>query len=414
VHRLDPEIAGFRSYLALCALALLAGCEQAGATHAAGEAPGRSAQAVEARSQQPAPAAPEPPAGLCPDGSVRIAGAEFMVGAGSVTAAPEESPRFATRVTDFCMDETEVTVSAYAQCVQAGACSLGKLPSRFCNARRTDRGDHPMNCVDWRQASAYCSWKKMRLPSEVEWEYAARGGTDYLSYSFGNDKPDGKTCWKHVGGTCKVRSFPAGAFGLYDMTGNVWEWTSSGFGPYPWPPAHSITRVYRGGGWSRRFEKWMSPRLRNRFRVSEQGSHLGFRCAASPPGTQCAYGGAPDGGCLHGVERVECSGNQEWNGVRCARPGAPRCPGSQLEKPGLGCVPAAETSGQGPREGPSTGPVSRARSPQFDGDCQRYHPERPQAYRVTGGTHAGRNTAGRAAGCINRDVGVGWNSTCCP
>ena len=100
-----------------------------------------------------------------------------------------------------------------------------------------------MNCVDWKQASAYCGWKRMRLPSEVEWEYAARGGSKYLSYSFGNDKPDGKTCWKHVGGTCKVRSFPAGAFGLHDMTGNVWEWTSSGFGPYPWPPAHAIARV---------------------------------------------------------------------------------------------------------------------------------------------------------------------------
>jgi formylglycine-generating enzyme required for sulfatase activity len=415
VHRPDLEIASFGVCLALCMPpALLAGCEQAGAAHAAPDTPGQSAQAAAAVAGPPKAAAQAPPAApaKCPEGALEIAGAEFLVGTGSVAAAPEESPRFATRVADFCLDETEVTVRAYAACVEAGACTPGGRVSRFCNAQRTAREEHPMNCVDWNQASAYCSWKEMRLPSEVEWEYAARGGTEYLSYSFGNHAPDGKTCWKHVGGTCKVRSFPAGAFGLHDMTGNVWEWTSSGFGPYPWPPAQPVARVYRGGSWSRRFEKWLSPRLRNRFRASERGSHLGFRCAATPPGTRCPYGNAADGSCLHGVERVECVNGETWNGARCARKSAPRCPRGQLEKPGLGCVSAVEASTPGPSA--ETSPVTRARAPQFDADCQKFHPERPHAYRLTGGTHAGRNGAGRASGCINRDVGVGWNSACCP
>jgi formylglycine-generating enzyme required for sulfatase activity len=392
---------------------LLAGCDQAARAHA-GEPPGRSAQTnappppISAAPALP-PRTSEP---ICPHGSVRIAGGEFLVGTGSATAAPEESPRFATRVADFCMDVTEVTTAAYQACVTSGACSPASIAGRFCNARRSDRDDHPINCVDWNQASTYCAWRKLRLPTEVEWEYAARGGTRYLRYSFGDQPPDGNTCWKHVGGTCKVRSFRPGAFGLHDMTGNVWEWTSSGFGPYPWPPASAATRVYRGGSWSRRFEKWMSPRLRNRFRASEYGSHLGFRCASTPAGAECPYGKATDGGCLFGVERVECEGGEHWNGVRCARPGAPRCAAGRLEKPGLGCVLEFEARGAGAEHAAS--PVARARSPELDHDCQRFHPERPRAYRLTGATHAGRNASGRAAGCVNRDVGVGWNSACCP
>lgn len=343
---------------------------------------------------------------------MRVPGGAFRVGTGSPSAAPEESPSFSTRVASFCMDVTEVTVAAYADCVAAGRCTPARDERRFCNARRDDRGDHPINCVDWQQASGYCAFREMRLPSEVEWEYAARGGSEHRQYSWGNEPPDGRTCWKHVGGTCKVRSFAAGAFGLHDVIGNVWEWTSSGFGPYPWPPSDATSRVYRGGSWSRRFEKWMSPRLRNRYREREWGSHLGFRCASTPPGTECPYGAEPAGSCRFGVDSVDCSGRERWNGLRCARPDAPRCPAGRVEKPGLGCVLTVAVSGPAP-EGETT-PVSRARSPEFDGDCAKYHPERPHAYRYGGGTHAARNAAKSAAGCINRDVGVGWNSTCCP
>ncbi len=345
---------------------------------------------------------------------VLVKGGSFMVGTASATNAPEESPRFTTRVADFCMDVTEVTLAAYRACSDAKACEPARDVRRFCNARFDDRDDHPVNCVDYRQASAYCAWQKRRLPSEVEWEYAARGGSEYRRYSWGDEPPDGRTCWKHVGGSCKVKSFPAGAFGLYDIIGNVWEWTSSGFGPYPWPAADgpALTRVYRGGSWSRRFEKWMSPKLRNRYREREWGSHLGFRCVVTAPGAECAYGKAEDGTCQFGVDSVECPTGELWNGARCARKGEPRCPDGRVEKPGRGCVLDEPAKGAAP-ETEST-PVTRVRQPSFDADCVQYQRGRPHAYRFTGGTHDARNRAGSALGCKNRDVGIGWNSSCCP
>jgi hypothetical protein len=123
-------------------------------------------------------------------------------------------------------------------------------------------------------------------------------------------------------------------------------------------------------------------------------------------------GRAPDGTCLYGVDSVDCPKRQEWNGVRCAAKAADRCPEGRTEKPGLGCVLEAEASGPLPEQEMSA--VTCARSPDQDADCGRYHPERPHAYRYTGGTHARRNSTERAAGCINRDVGVGWNSACGP
>ena len=346
---------------------------------------------------------------------VRVAGARFRVGSNPAGAAPEEIPPFETEVATFCLDVTEVTVAAYAKCVDASACKTPRTERRFCNVRAPDRADHPMNCVDWHESSGYCAWRGARLPSEVEWEYAARGGTEYRAFSWGNEGPEGKTCWKHVGGSCKVREFPAGAFGLYDMIGNVWEWTDDWFGEYPWPPPSGFTKVYRGGSWSRRFVKWMSPRLRNRFRPDEWGSHLGLRCASTPADVTCPYGRTADGKkCQNGVVSADCSGRGKWNGVRCALPGEPDCLPGATQEPGHGCVPAGATAMRGPAPEVETTPVARVRSPEFDADCAQNKPGRPQAYRYTGGTHHARNRVSGAAGCANRDVGVGWNSTCCP
>ncbi len=348
----------------------------------------------------------------CPEGMLLIGGGEFWVGG---TFNDEEQPNFLAVVHDFCLHETEVTLAAYQACVQAGACKPAGAERLTCNQSRSkSRGDHPVNCVDYRQASAYCAWQGARLPSEVEWEYAARGGERQYRYSWGNEDPDGRVCWKRAG-TCKVKSFEPGAFGLYDMTGNVWEWTSDWFAPYPWPSLEGHARVYRGGSWSRRFVKWLRPELRNRYPEWQSGSHLGFRCAKTPSDVRCERSPENAERCLREVKDVKCARGTQFNGVRCARPGEPRCRDGFEERPGYGCVRKGGAPGPETLENSvDTQGVSRARSPQFDEDCLKHYPERPRAYRYTGGNHAGRNAVSRKVGCKNRDVGAGWNSTCCP
>ncbi len=342
-----------------------------------------------------------------------IPGATFWVGAKRGTGSHEESPRFQTQVADFCMDTTEVTVDAYEQCVKAGACKQAFDTQYSCNVHRKNHGDHPINCVDWHQAHDYCAWKHRRLPTEVEWEYAARGGTEYRKYSWGDEEPDGRTCWKHPGGSCKIKSYPAGAFGLYDMTGNVWEWTSTWFGLYPWPPVKSPTKVYRGGSWSRRFDKWMDTKLRDRLQPDKWGSHLGMRCALTLPDTKCPFGRTKDGTqCLFKVTKVNCEHGLEWNGTRCARKGETLCKKGWKFVRGHGCQMIDPVKWVPPPI--PTKDVRRTRSPQFDPDCHKYYPGRPKAWRYSGGSHVARNIVSEKSGCKNRDVGVGWNSCCCP
>ena len=375
-----------------------------------------SAAASAAASAGPLVQAPDGSGGACPAGMLRIPGGKFWVGSTRGSGSDEEWPRFRTEVEPFCLDKTEVTQDAYLSCVATGKCKPAGSNHRFCNLRQKGRGDHPVNCVDWYQARDYCAARAARLPSEVEWEFAARGGEEYRAYSWGNQDPDGRTCWKHPGGSCQVGQYGAGAFGLLDMTGNVWEWTGDSFGTYPWPATGSLSKVYRGGSWSRRFNKWMRTQLRNRFPPKSQGSHLGMRCALTPPGVTCAVGKSEDGGCLRRVLELECAKGEIWNGVRCVREAsaasAARCPAGRKERPGFGCVLESEALGPAPEVASS--PVTRSRSAGFDSDCDAHYPGRPHAYRYAGGTHAKRNAVSGGAGCKNRDVGVGWNSCCCP
>jgi hypothetical protein len=211
-----------------------------------------------------------------------------------------------------------------------------------------------------------------------------------------------------------VKSFAPGAFGLHDVSGNVWEWTDDWYGPYPFPPPDGFAKVYRGGSFSRRFEKWMHPRLRLRGKPSESGAHLGFRCALTPDTGKCPFGTASPGRCRHGVLDRECGEGRTFNGVRCAKPGEPRCAPGSAEKEGHGCVPEHAVEAELEDVQASAALVTRAPSPEFDGDCRANQPARPRAFRFSGGSHAARNVVSRAAGCKNRDVGVGWNSACCP
>jgi sulfatase modifying factor 1 len=178
------------------------------------------------------------------------------------------------------LDLTEVTVDAYAKCVSAGRCSAEGLnrdflgDGTFCNWGKGGKGNHPINCVDWNQATAYCQWAGKRLPTEPEWEWAARGQARGTEYPWGDDAPGSQACWNRLGqGTCAVGGFPSGDApgGIHDLAGNVWEWTSTA--------VDSSARVLRGGGWIDGDPSVLRAAHRGWFVPSSRDSELGFRCA---------------------------------------------------------------------------------------------------------------------------------------
>jgi hypothetical protein len=136
------------------------------------------------------------------------------------------------------------------------------------------------------------------------------------------------------------------------------------------------------------------------------------RCVLSLK-TICPYGEDNKGVCLAGVDAVNCLDGSAWNGVRCAKPeDKQRCPDKAKEVAGFGCV-GALASGPVSQE-LDVAAVTRSRSVEFDEDCLANSPGRPKAYRFVGGGHLARNAVGDGLGCKNRDVGVGFNSSCCP
>jgi formylglycine-generating enzyme required for sulfatase activity len=190
----------------------------------------------------------------------------------------------------------------------------------LCNAREpAERGNHPINCIDWEMADAFCkaAAPSGRLHTEAEWEYATRG-PDGRRFPWGDDWPDAKRlnacdaecmAWgkkNHVeeramyessdgfATTSPVGSFPAGAspFGLEDVVGNVWEWTADWYAPYtaamqtaPHGPDAEVDgkgRVIRGGAWNGAYPAWVRPTFRYHDEPGKQSYGIGFRCAAEP------------------------------------------------------------------------------------------------------------------------------------
>ncbi len=221
----------------------------------------------------------------CSNGMCAIPAGTFQMG--STNGESDEEPVHAVTLAAFELDEFEVTVSQYAACVTAGGCTAagGGSVSSYCNAGVSGRDNHPINCVDWHQATAYCGWAGKRLPTEEEWEYAARG-TDGREYPWGNAAPGNQLCWKGGGtnrlGTCPVGSYPSGKspFGVQDMSGNAWEWVSSLYASdYSLQPTGTTYRGLRGGGWVNNAASSVRSANRNNDASSYQSSSLGFRCA---------------------------------------------------------------------------------------------------------------------------------------
>ncbi len=348
-------------------------------------------------------APPAPEAGLAPPGMITIPAGIFLMGSPVERGSPEERPMHEVVVAAFDLDRTEIRTRDYVACMSAGACSRPHEDNAFCNTSKDavgDRGDHPVNCIDARQAEVYCAFAGKRLPSEREWEYAARGGAEERRYSWGEEDPTSeRACYDHIG-TCPVASFPPGAFGLSDMSGNVWEWTSTPYGAYPDAPKIASYRVYRGGSWSRRFPKWLSTAMRNRYEPDRWSASLGARCARTRLPLTCPADAEPRGdACVRVRGTPRCEPSLAWNGDACTVGGGP------TQRPGLDPAPAPAAQEQ---------PIRRARTPEHDGDCLSHYAGKPAAYRYSGATFHARNRPLEAAGCRRRDMGLTWTSVCCP
>jgi formylglycine-generating enzyme required for sulfatase activity len=208
-------------------------------------------------------------AGAAAGGMVRIPGGTYT---------PSEAQR-AVKVRPFLLDVVEVTAAEYGACVDEGACDPpGTGP--VCTSGVESRRDHPVNCVSWHDARDYCRFAGKRLPTDEEWEWAARGAERGTPYPWGDAPPAGRLCWSGDGdgsrsGTCAAGAHAAGdsPHGVKDLAGNVWEWTGSEL---------NGGRVFRGGGWPNDDTADVSAAARRKLDPSFQLGFLGFRCASNP------------------------------------------------------------------------------------------------------------------------------------
>lgn len=203
----------------------------------------------------------------------------------------DEEPVHQVYLDSFYVDKYEVTNAFYKACEDQGVCDP---PQASLSNNRLDYygnpefDSYPVIKVDWNQAKTYCEWRGARLPTEAEWEKAARGA-DGRMYPWGEelDETFANYHWK-VSDTTAVGSYEKGKspYGAYDMAGNVWEWVSSLHKPYPYNAddgRESLTangpRVMRGGGWGQEGGNSVSVSYRFAYDPTSTNIDLGFRCA---------------------------------------------------------------------------------------------------------------------------------------
>lgn len=211
-----------------------------------------------------------------------IPGGEFILG--SDTGNEDETPQQTIFIDAFNIDIYPVTNAQYKEFVDA----TGHAPPRHWENGTYPEGtaDHPVTWVTWYDAQAYAEWAGKRLPTEFEWEKAARG-TDGRIYPWGNEFDPSKCNSRESGlkGTSPVGSYPEGVspYGVFDMAGNVWEWTADWYKAYR-GSIYELGRygerykVLRGGSW---YDGQDSVRTTTRksFDPNQGFSTIGFRCA---------------------------------------------------------------------------------------------------------------------------------------
>ena len=206
-------------------------------------------------------------------------------------ALPDEAPRHVVAVPAFELAATPVTNAQYLAFVRATG---HHAPPHWVDGAVPEGLDeHPVTYVDWFDAGAYCRFSGTRLPTEAEWEKAARG-TDGRLYPWGDDEPEpGGTraafgSGSKGGAASAVAGFPAGAspYGALDMAGNVWEWVSTAYAPYPYcatdgreDPQLGSPRVLRGGSFASMRPSFVRCASRSRSAPGRRSAHIGFRVA---------------------------------------------------------------------------------------------------------------------------------------
>jgi len=226
---------------------------------------------------------------------ILIPGGSFQMG--SNHGNNDERPVHQVILDSFTIDQYEVTNAHYEACVVAGSCDppFGRDSwTRNWYYSNPDYADFPVVTVNWFMAKSYCEWRGARLPTEAEWEMAARGGLVGAYFPWGEETPvcskgeyngaQYEDCSEYD--TVAVGSFGPNGFGLYDMAGNVWEWVSSLYMDYPYNAddgredlSEYGQRVLRGGGWDNSIF-YQQVAYRDKFVPDNKNLVCGIRCAA--------------------------------------------------------------------------------------------------------------------------------------
>ncbi|WP_316762382.1 formylglycine-generating enzyme family protein [Pedobacter aquatilis] len=233
---------------------------------------------------------------------IKIASGKFLMG--SEGWGEFETPVHQVFISPFLMDETHVTNAEFENFVsktgyitdaeKAGAAwsfrdGYFKMVSGL-NWRSfaEERSNHPVVLVSWNDADAYAKWANKRLPSEIEWEYCARGGFEQYDYPWGNEFIENKCNWnkaaQEIPATTPVKTFEPNPFGLYDMVGNVWQWINDWYEPNAYlglksAPAEEKLKVRRGASFNVIQPFRLRCANRGAYEKDSYSINIGFRCA---------------------------------------------------------------------------------------------------------------------------------------